>query len=433
MSTEVEERFNSTPLKSLVMLSEIIEDGTVTINFNHRAALLSNLLTSNIDGSVRLSSNTEARNYALEAQLNAYGETFDIDAYMNRERIALRLQLLGDDFYGFRYDTFRDDIRDFGGLIGLDNQTMNMLADIVDQINEMMNAEDVSDETFEAYSEVFENFAKNLEVTSNRIHIDSGEDRVRCTAIEFNITREAIVTLLNDLYVVLENDESMRAQLEMSNNPLLSDIMGGFGGYEYFLREFRNYVRDFERNYSGDITLVFFIGRNDRLLRMVVNADTVYDGESAEANVTFSFGDSINDEWEFSFLVTSGDNTDTMTIQWSFEEQSGKQVNTIRITTVYMKSFTLMSEWDEDSGNFTLAYEDNRERNEITGVFTTDDKNFRIEFDNLYPANSGATLLIEVLAETGANIGEVEYINIDKWGNVLLEAIMRLIMSGVLF
>ena len=353
---------------------------------------------------------------------------------MNRERIALRLQLLGDDFYGFRYDTFRDDIRVFGDLIRLDDLYMDMLADIVDQINEMMNAEAIEENTYEVYADVITNFARNLEVKSRRTTIETGEDRIRCTEIEFKITKDALVELLEDLYNVLENDETIQAQFEMSDNPLFDGITGGYGGgYQQIKREFRSFIREFERSYSGDIKLFFLINGNDRLLRTVVNADMEYAGENTELIATFDFGKSIEDDWVFSFFIKSDDDTDMLAIKWSFEENSGTQVNTIEITTADMDFIILVSEWDENRGDFTLAYIDGRERNEITGIFTTDNKNFRIKLDDFYPENSDDSLIIEILAQTGAEIGEIEYINLDKWGSALIESLMRLIMGGLLF
>jgi len=434
LGTEVDERFNSTPFKAFAMLPEILEDGTVIVNFDYKTTVLGDLLTANVGGSVKLSSNTETREYALGAELNAYGETFDIDAYMNRERIALRLQLLGDDFYGFRYDTFRDDIRVFGRLIRLDDQYMDMLSDIVDQISAVMNAEETDGNMYEAYTGVIENFARNLEVTGRRTNIVTGENRVRCTEVGFRITKETLVELLDDLYDVLENDDTIRSQLEMSDNPLLYGITGGYGsGYEQTLREFRNFIRDFQRNYSGDIELLFFINSDDRLIRAVINADMEYDRESTEFIATFDFGNSIEDTWVFEFHVIDEYSTENLSIFWDFEDLPGNQRNTVNIiTTSDLDSITLISDWNQDSGDFALVYIDRWEKKELTGIFTTDDTNFRIAIDDLYPDSSDDSLVIEILAQTGAEIGEIEYINLDKWGSALIESIMRLIVRGLL-
>ena len=434
LGTEADERFNSTPFKAFLMLPEILEDGTVTVNFDYTTTLFGELLAANVDGSVKLSSNTETREYALGAEINAYGETFDIDAYMNRERIALRLQLLGDDFYGFRYDTFRDDIRVFGSLIRLDDQYMDMLADIVDQINEMMNAEAIDVNIYEAYADPITNFARNLEVKSRRTTIRMGEDSIRCTEVEFKISKETLVELLKDLYNVLENDETIRAQFEISDNSLFDGITGGYGrGYQQTLREFRSFIREFERSYSGDIKMQFFIDRNDRLIRTEINADVEYDRESTEFIATFDFGNSLEDTWIFEFHVIDEYSTENLLILWDFEDLPGNQRNTVNIiTTNDLDSITLISDWNQDSGDFALVYIDRWEKNELTGVLTTDDKNFRIRFDDFYPENSDDSLKIEILAQTGAEIDEIEYINMDKWGSALMESIMRLIIRGLL-
>jgi len=416
------------------MLPEVLEDGAVMVDFNYTTSIFGEWLTANIDGKVKLLSNTIDRNFALEAEVGAYGQAFDIEAYMNRERLAVGIQLLSDDYLGITYDTFRDDVKVFGNLVGLSTQEMDMLADIVDQINAIMNMEEASEDDLKPYTEVMTNFVRNLEVTSRRTRIESGTERIRCTEIKLKVTKDAILSLLVDVNNLIKDDETIREQFDMLDNRLLQDVYGSnVSSYDEFLRDFKNIISDFKRYYSGDIEVFSYVSNEDRLLIVGIIADIEYDGEAAELRVDIDFGNSANDTWILSSRYIDSDDEEKLSILWDFEDRSGKYVNTIKvIPDDPTNSVTLISEWNEESGDFVLAYIEGNERSELTGVFITNDKNFNIKLDDLYPEDSGNGLIIEISTETGAQIEEIRYINIDKWGNALIEAVMSLIINEFL-
>ena len=433
---EVEERFDHTPLKALTMLGDILEDGTVTTDFTYTASLFGNFLTADIDGTVKLSSNTEARNFALEAQVGAFGESVNIDAYMNSERLALRLPILDNNFYGIRYATFRDDIRVLGDLTGLDNRTMNQLSDMVDQLNAIMNAEEETEDIQSYYVDAAGNFAGNLEIRRQRTSIESNDEQINCQLIEITITKEAILTFMTDVYDITESNESVQTYLSTlySDNLILDGFYGGFdGGNDRFLRDFSDAITDFEKNYSGDITLSFYIGGGDRLLRMVLNMDISYNYYPTEVIAMLDFGRSVEDDWVFNIIFDNLYTAENYAIYWTFEEQSGNYINTINIATGTTDTITLISEWNINRYNFTLSYINGPEKSTITGIFTTEDKNFYLMLDDLFPNNTSTGLMIEVSTRTGVQIDEINYINIDNWGIALIESVMRLLPGGDLF
>ena len=434
LGTEVEERFDNTVFKALPMLSKVLEDGTLTADFNYKADIIGGFTSADIGGSIKLSSNTTTREFALGASADLYGEAVDLDVYMNKERLALRTGILGDRFYGITYDTFRDDIRNFGRRIFLDDETMDMLADIVDQINEMMNREDIDeDDALEIYSEVFSDFIRNLNVSSRRAHIETDGERIRCTGVEIIISKGAIAELLNGLYDMLDNDETIREQFEMySNNPLTQGLYEGIGSYEQLLSETKQAIRNFERYYDGDIILRFFIGRDNRLLQLYISADVIYDERNAEIRASFDFGTSIEDSWVFDFFVLDGSDSSKFFVLWDYEVHSQNYRNTVHITGEDIESITFTSDLNKDIGNFALTYISRWDMSMFTGVFTTDDENFRLLFDNVLPDSSDNTLKIEILAETGSKLDEISYINIDRWGNELVGVILRFLFGRII-
>jgi hypothetical protein len=126
----------------------------------------------------------------------------------------------------------------------------------------------------------------------------SGGSSVSCTKLETVITKDMILTFLNDLYDVVEADEAIQAQFNIYLNPLFGGIpMNPNPNFNQFLREFRTMIRDFERDYEGEITLTYFIGNRDRLLRMDIDADMELSGERGDLRATFDFGASADDRW----------------------------------------------------------------------------------------------------------------------------------------
>jgi len=414
-------------------LPVILEDGTLTANFKHSSFLFGNTLSADLYGSAKLSSNTIEREFALEAEVNLYGETIDANAFMNRESLALRLGILDDRYYGITYDTFRDDIRAFGRLIFLDDETMDMLADIVDQINEVMNREEISDDySFEAYSDVFKDFVKSLKVkTARSAYIDSDEERIRCKGVEITISKEAILELLNGLYDIIENDDILRTQFEMYNNSLFQGDYVEFSNYNQLLKEIGNVIRNFERHYEGDIVLRFFISKEDRLLKLFVSADINYDEEYMEVRALFDFGTDIEDRWEFDFFQVDGSDSSILNIVWDYEVLSEKHENSLYISGKDIDSITLISDWNRENGDFELAYEDGMLSGELMGNLITEDDTFKLLLDNVFPYDANNSLKIDIRAEKGSQIEKVSYINIDRWGNELIGAVMRFMLGRV--
>jgi hypothetical protein len=188
-----------------------------------------------------------------------------------------------------------------------------------------------------------------------------------------------------------------------------------------------------EKNYSGDIILSFYVGRGDRLLRVEINADISYNYYPSEVIAVFDFGRSVEDDWVFDIYFEDLYTTEKYTVFWTFEERAGNYINTLAITTSATDTITLISEWNIDRYDFTLAYINGPEKNTITGILTTDDKNFYLRLDDLFPNNTSTSLMIEVSTQSGVQIDEINYINIDSWGIAFIESVMRLLPGGNLY
>jgi len=426
MSAEVSQRIDGTPLKAVPLLLESLNDGKVTVDFDYRDSWFG----KEARGAVIISSSAQDREGVIAADIFVNGTNFDLETYINRDRIAARSRLLGDKFYGFRYSTFRSDIRGFGELIGLDDETMNMLADIVDTINDAMNTETGTDDDgmFSGYTHIITSFFESMEMTSEKTEIDAAGGTVKCTRTDFVISEDAVIKLLNDLYDELKNDKQIREQFEsgiydqLLAGLYLSYAMGGNdrSRYDEFLDELKTLVRDFERYYTGSITFSVFTGRGDRLLRMEVNADIKYDGERIGIRESIDFGASMQDRWTINATVINDDNRSSARIVWDYRIRANSVENSLTITADGEDPVKLTSLWLKNNGDFRLSYEDRWDEGEITGAFIEDEKGFRLELDDL-TGDPDTYLTIKITAVNGVEIDSIEFINLDRWGEALIE------------
>ena len=413
--TEVTERINTTPFRAIPMLVDAMKDGTVSVDIDNR-----DWLGNSQKANVTLSTNNEERDYYLKVDYTTDGESFDIEAFMDKDRIALGSGMLDGSYYGFRYSTFRSDIRKFGELVGLDDELMDSMSDVIEAIGEMMNEEQASEKYIKDYTDLMTKFMNNCEVKSERDTVESGGSSVRCTRVDFVVTEDALFALLDDYIDLMENNETIDKYLDMFGNELGVDIK-----YEYnnALRELEKQLWDFKREYTGDITISLFVGNRNRLLRMEFNVDIKYSGERTRVRGTFDFGASAQDRWLFNVTVTGDNYKESVRIVWDYRERTNAIENTLTITPPDSSdTVTLRSSWMPDRGNFTLSYSDKWDDSEISGVFKPDDDGFRLTFDNLNESSYYDEFLkIDIKVKNGAQIKKIDFINIDRWDESFLE------------
>jgi len=81
-----------------------------------------------------------------------------------------------------------------------------------------------------------------------------------------------------------------------------------------------------------------------------------------------------------------------------------------------------VSKWTPEKGNFTLSFSgDSGYSGELTGNLKIDKTGFKLTFKDLMEGNNDESLSLNIKAEAGADIKQVNYINIDKWDEALLE------------
>lgn len=422
MLDEFEQRVETTPLQAIPIMLDNFEDGTLTVNFEYRDRGSWGL--GNFSGSAVLRSDTRNNNYALEAALSAMGIlNIDMSVFLDSNRLAFGSSLIGDDFYGITFSTFSEDFRTLGNMFGLSQSEINEISDAIDLITEMMG--EFSDfgnnaAAFAPYLAVLTNFFRDMEYSSERVTLNIGGQQIEATRISTVVTMREYIDLMEEFINVMADDANIR------------DMFGRVGGllgdagfvYEFdaAINELRNDLRDIGREITGSISESYYIGSNGRLLRAAVTMDVSIDGERTEMYTEMNFGTSADDKWTMETTMIDRWSRTEMSIEWDIRETSGGYENTLSVSTSYItdrwdsvESFTLVSTWSPETGSFSLGFRDDWGFDDsIDGVFNLLPQGFSLRFDDI-DIGWNESLSIEIISDRGANIRNINYINISQW------------------
>ncbi|MCL2371989.1 MAG: zinc ribbon domain-containing protein [Defluviitaleaceae bacterium] len=411
LSGELATRIETTPFHAIPLATSALGDGTVEVDFFLRDGWVNMGLNATIQ------TDSRRQQQSVEFALNSMGFRVDAELYVDSNTAAFRSGLLGRDFYGINFATFRDDIRPLGRRIGLSPQEMNALADFVEAIETNMNR-DVSD-ILEDYISALTSFLRGSDFSSSR----SGG----VTRVEFNFTQGDLSALLRDLVAVFENDDTMRSIFDA-----FDALDGGHGSaFADISWMMRDAIRELERDFDIDAALIFYIGRRNRLnqILLVLDYEELRWGDRHSGVITADFGSSATDSWRFSAYTGRDSFYDYIT--WEYETIRNQNLHTLTINEHFSEHpYIVTSEWNPQTGDFTIAYtyrdrwSGRRETTAIDGNFTTG-RNGAFEL-NLNPRSlrelTGADISLEIGASPATNINRPDnFINIDQWDETLAE------------
>ncbi|MCL2617201.1 MAG: hypothetical protein FWD96_06115 [Defluviitaleaceae bacterium] len=433
---EATQRVEGSPVQALWMMADILQDGRVVINFEQSDTSGGFGMFSGVRGALALDSDTAAGSYALAADVTVGGFfNFDFAAYADRERVAMRSRFLDTNFYGFRYDTFRQDVRNFGGIIGLSEAEMDELASMAEAFGVFMNEDHSGVHALSnVYIGLLRDFFFNLEYTSQQQlenEASSGE-MFSVTRIEYSIAAADIVVLLNDMYAALEADDTLRATLELAVDPIAQGTgVADASDFDTLLQDVRAVVDAFESGVNGSMILALYIDDDNRLARAeIIAADMHYGLGHTSSTTVFNFGRTVFDTWGILHTAT-GNGGDWLEIRldWGFIDGSDGFINTVNVGSSYgVVVGTFESLWNPESGDFTLSVRDDGWLDaSITGNFVVDGEGFSLSLDDpgFIP---GQNIDINITAYTGADIEPIEFVNLDQWDQSLLDT-LEMIMS----
>ena len=438
LEIEMMERLDKTPFGVLPMMFDAFENGTTKLAFEYEYS--SHWWDDHVWVDMTIKSNSDDNEFAVIMDIESYfiNMDFDLELYLNEERIAARSRALSDDFFGITFDTLSADIQTFGNFIGLDRTTMNELTLAVEMIEDLMYTEDMTDVFFEEIEKITEDFLRNIDVSTERVRIEVSGETVNATRVHYSVDISDIVDFLRELIFVYE--DFYLTQIEIYNNPLTRDLyFEMLREHDFMLDEFEDLIDELEYYGYGEIIFAYYISNNNRLLRMNMEADLTVDGDRGQIIMYLDFGLSVTDRWEFGMSVVTddGDVDVGLNITWDFYERRGSYVNTINIDVIDNGrsdfSISLSSAWNEASGDFELSaqFADGPffGGGSLTGNLIMTDTEYTLRFDDFEP-NAFTRISFEISGELGApTIADIDFINLDRWGDVISDMLEDLLLG----
>lgn len=408
LSDEVILRINVSPLLATGLLSDALEDGSVFFSsrLNQQPSVIANL---------SLATNAESRERALEMDVSFMRLlNINLEAYMDTQRMAVRVLPLVDNFYGFTYDTFREDIQIFGNTAGLGYATMDRLADMVEALDKNLNAPPREENLLQPYINILVQFLRESNFAASR-----GADGLN--HIEFSFDRREVISLLDNLHTALQNDDDIRIIYEVV--ALLNPSNPSF---DQMLEQIYVLIRELETTVY-DLSLGFAI--ENRRIRQVTVTSRHYGRNSLPYNaeqpgqrniadvpyvytVMLNFGQSVSCSWS---LYVEMNTLLRNTVTWDFT-YGDYYMQSLSFASATAQSSYLATKWMPATGDLSISVNDAT----FPGVLNLrEDGSFRLRVDTSIPFE------ISVRQET-PDIGEIEFINLDMWDAGLLGAVMEL-------
>ena len=417
-------RINNTPLYSLVLLEDIMNDGTMKVDFLYRGRAV------NSSGNFTLMSNVRRSEYAIHGEVVIPGMVVDLEAYINSQRIAARSRLLDNNFYGITFSTFRRDLNTFGTMIGLDSFTISEIADAIELIEDSINSDPVTLDVFDPYTDIINRHMRRASRNTTRgVDIRFDGQTNRATRTSFTFTEDDIIDLLRDLQNQMENDDWLREQFYFLDNPIMRDAGLGTGtGFNRFMRDLDDAIRELERDLRGELIVSFYVGRGSHLLRLEVDSTLGMGWGDENFTIVVDFGAADQTTWQLDVKTQYDD----FSLRWDYSVRSNRHSNIISFAVEDRwgrQTYSLSSEWNANNGDFTLSFDDGRNRENIHGNFTTSRNGFNLMFEEIPLGRD--TLRLDITASSGTNIGNVDFINIDEWSMHLMDSLQRAIFNFI--
>jgi len=230
----------------------------------------------------------------------------------------------------------------------------------------------------------------------------------------------AIANFLREYADLMENDENVNSLFDMFvNSPQFSEEIGVSPESlkDETLNIYREAANELENNVTGEITIAFFVGANDRLLQLSLDALVETEYNKFVLGVSLNTGASATDTWRLNVSFDDGWDDGTFTISWEIRETDGRHINVISADARgddWAEKVSMTCDWNPTTGVFALTTIGDGSTDELfKGNFIVTGRTFRMQID--YENTSGwsnAKHSIEISTSRDANIDYVNYVNL---------------------
>ena len=446
MAEESMQRLEGTPLKALTMLGGPLQDGSTTVEFS------ADMFGMDVSGMLSLHSNINDSNFALMADvLIPFMGNFDLSVFLNDERIALQTNILDEYFYGIRFSTFEQDFQTFASAANLDPFIIEDVMMFLEELESALVAlelasvqytYDVGDldyltPYFEPFADLFREYFDSLEL--RRAEVTFGEKNIDAIRYSYTLHFEGMVAFFEDFTDLLENldvegliretfyvfSEQIEAQGETITEQMIDEaIWEALELQRELVRDTRRDIEEMRQEFEGyrviPTILYIYLDNSGRLLQIFIVSED-------EVEVTLNFGTSVYDPWFFEIVTFENweDDPIDFRVDWKFESVNNVTINRISVDGGGLGGIgaaSAVSEWNQNTGDFVKSMEmGGWQLGSIEGNFTVQGGGFELSLSDI--EIDGILISLDITTALGANIPEIDFINMDRWDGALMDRV----------
>ncbi|MCL2048470.1 MAG: hypothetical protein FWG87_07055 [Defluviitaleaceae bacterium] len=417
---ELAQRVETSPLHIFNTIGKALEHGTTKINVvvdAERPDWYGEGVTRSTNGAnITIQADVENSNLLLNADIVSDNEPINFMAFLNKNGMGIGSDLIGGN-YGVNFATLVPDALRLmeeamaGDEVSVDFADVEALVDIFKQAGErMMYATADDDEYVRLLADFNKKYGKSEETELIR-----GDQAVKATRIYTDMPMNEAVKIYRDLFEIFERDPLVDAFFA---NPLIA--MAGENAREEFMSGIRSALDEMESELSAvgasAAQVSYYVGENDRLLRMEQAMDMDIYGEAVKIVMALDMGDSATDTWTLEIDAETPDGSFYATIDWTIREENGNHIHGFSVAAGDGGWFNFSAEiaiyWNPQSGDFVVML--GRDNELLKGSFTANGTEARLYFDFMFSDEwvGDFDTRVEITTSPAVSIPNVDYVNI---------------------
>ena len=375
------------------------------------------------------SDETDMRSLSLDALI--YGNPIDATMRVGENHAALGSSLLGESYYGVRFDSFAEDFEKFTSAAGLDGVSSGGYAEIVRMIDYFFNSGDLftlPDSTISELDKIFTGFFKGLvsSVDRDRNTVIDGK-RIKKIVYTYSATVTDIVNLGYKLLGLARTDGSFQDFIAayIRYHDIYKYQISEQAPIDSYLDAYENALRHLDENCSGEITMRL-VTANGRLCLAELYSSRLYlSGDSFNFGLTLDFGHTVHDDWSLICNISTPQAFFECRAIWAFSVEDGTAENMLTLIAgdgYTADTYKFRSLWEQASGVFAISVRDssNSVNINLRGTLICNAHVFTLALD------TSPELRVQFDGRVDDSyILPIEFINLDRWDSDTLDLFSR--------
>ncbi|MCL2371988.1 MAG: zinc ribbon domain-containing protein [Defluviitaleaceae bacterium] len=429
MSSEMAARLRATPLYAFSLLGQAFDYGTVNLGITYTDWILS------VGFDAILQQNMPEGMMHWDLGVNLMGTRLGLEIFANEYILALRTELLDDNFYGVTFETLPEDLIHFLPMLGFDQRDIDEAIEAIDAF--MLYMEAVEELGLDVtWTEFFENYMGAIWESLTGIEYETTTAN-NYTIIAYTVQTDDIYRVLS---AVLENFAGDFLEIMEALAILDDDLALDADEFREILEFSRHGLADAMEEFDGEIVIEFHIDNDGRLSLIFLHAGLVFGGDDEELILIVDFGDAITGDWNLLLSATEyGDLIDFLDITWSYAAVAGVHTNVMAFE-VDGSFAEVASVWDANNGDFDILatwwdwWMADYITEFISGNFTTNNNGgFTLEFTDLERLlDLDLSIVISATQSTDFTAPH-SFINMSEWDEDLIAMVLETVEALMFF